>query len=505
MEPSNPEVNIIENNAQTIELVQNLTPAEYAQFLKRFNRIGADDKLICDILPIIAERFEKDLKSAEEKTKGEKDIAMEIGEETRFALWSLCGNSKNRMSPDLIERFYQQINSESRVVRFHACQYIDSLMIFDNRNTIDNPEQNKRIYERLIEDTANKLTSPVDRSKTETAYWLIDEIWATCPYELNTVLFKSLERDLEPELIKRVIGALSNRLGFENLRKTLKSHAEEKPEFRQKLEEIDKVLNFGKEKVFTRLEELYREISYENYKPSKELLEFETGLLLEDLPTEGVIVNIGCGPDARLTKALEEKGRRVISFDLVAEHIQRAKRANPQLKLMVANWEAIPFDNGSVRACFCLGRSFLHNTTIQAEESFLKEVHRTLDRNGVLILDIPDPEKGHYRKERDKIDAEVKKLGIEYMESGTIIDSPDGQHYFDRLVPTKRQFKAIALLCGFRANIINQQNYSDNEGNVNTNVYWKLTKLTKKLSFDEIMEALHESKTSAPPLYITWI
>ncbi len=143
--------------------------------------------------------------------------------------------------------------------------------------------------------------------------------------------------------------------------------------------------------------------------------------------------------------------------------------------------------------------------------TFLRDIRRVISGKNSrrdkydLILDTADAEKGHYFKARSRFAQAVSALGIAYFEKGSLVDSPDQTHYHDRFAPSADQFRAMAMLAGFNAEIIARKKYKDEEGNTNNNLYWGLKVCDKPLNCEEFEWAISHSRTGSAPLYVTYI
>jgi ubiquinone/menaquinone biosynthesis C-methylase UbiE len=125
--------------------------------------------------------------------------------------------------------------------------------------------------------------------------------------------------------------------------------------------------------------------------------------LLKENQTERVL-DLGCGT-GRHTFFLARQGFRVTGIDIskTALSIIRNKLNKTQIKniqLMRHDMQLIPFSNGYFDAVICTG--VLTHGTINKIISTVKEIHRVIRGNGILITDalsIKDPDyrtgKGH--------------------------------------------------------------------------------------------------------------
>lgn len=117
------------------------------------------------------------------------------------------------------------------------------------------------------------------------------------------------------------------------------------------------------------------------------------------------------------------------------------------------------------------------------------------------MIDTSNPNKGHYLYERQRLAAQAEKLGIDFRETGTIIDSPNGIQFFDRMIPLPEQFQAMAFIEGLKAEVIAERDYRDPAGKINTNLYLKLTKSRKQPNMHQVLAATRNLYTSQVSQY----
>ncbi len=481
--------------------LRKLDPEEYLETLRKV-AFSDDVSPAAGYIDVIIDRFHEELSENGDKEYPARWIAHDIGQETRRVLWRFAVDRDIRVKPELLDKLYTFVDDPNRVVRFHSSEYLSDIIVLDNRNG----EESLGLYSRYKKDVVGKLTTPKEDDEVETAIWMVDTAWASFPSQLQPMLIDAMEVAEDDEAIIRAFGIFSNRIGFEEARKLLKSHAQESEDFRPKLEKIEKALDLTRGKVFDDLKRLYDEINFQNYAPNEELIAFERDILMQEIDEDDKrVLDIGQGPAGRHVKALGEEGINAMGFDFVQKHSTLAKKANPERDIMVADWHNMPFKSDSVDVAYCLGRSFTHNTTTDDAIAFLRESRRVIKDDGKLIVDLPENTGNYFQRERNRLEQAAQKLGISHKELGSIIDSPDGMNFFDRLLPSEEQFKAMATISGFEAERIKERRYTDSEGHENVNAYYRLTPLGKTPSFDELMDAIHTAHTAHPPLYVTYI
>lgn len=321
----------------------------------------------------------------------------------------------------------------------------------------------------------------------------------TWPYEtgLKDVLVDAMRQNPGVEALEKIYPIFANRFGLDVLRKSLRSYAQKHQDFDPILKESERLLGFDSHKPASDLREIYREIvdEFKKYPPNEKLLHFEAQLLQQTFQPGMKLLDVGCGPKPRHMEQLAGSGFQLIGIDLVEENVQAALKENPDLDIRIADWHNLPFPDQSFDGLYCLGRSLLHNTTIEDWLQTLDEMRRVLHPNPLdqyetmdlppskVILDIPMTGTGPLGDEQRRFRENARRLGIYQLEGGDIHDSPDGEHFFDRFIPTIHQFTQMAHMCGFEAHIVARKPYG-NESNQsqNMNVYWELTVSGRPLS-----------------------
>lgn len=484
--------------------IMQLDKKDYSKFLFLLLKTR-NPMLVASKLDVIAERYRQDVPVSRQEDEEESFragmLSHTIGEQTRFMLTELRGEDEIIVDPKILNTFYSFAFSSDHHLRWHASQWIDELVWIDNHN----PEKNRvRMVDQVKADIVQRLLLVDEGDNKEIADDIITTAWASFPGILPPLLIRTLELAQDPHVIKNAIQIFGNKFGIEKIRKTLREYAKDHPQFSGKLGKIDESLEIEKgEESYADLRELYNKINFSEYKPNEQLNAEETTLLTEEFEPGQKIVDIAAGT-GRLTQSLQEQGRSIVAFDFVDKHARQIKNLDSEAEVLKASWHQMPFKQDSIDGAYCLGRSFLHNTTVDDALAFLKESRRVLKDGGKLIIDLPDPDKGIYKKAREEFNEKMKKAGIRFYESGTIHDSPNGFDYFDRLAPNPEQFKAMALLAGFEAEMITERDYVDSEGNSNANMYWRLTKSKRDLTNQEYGEASYKTRTSGPPLKLSF-
>ncbi len=344
----------------------------------------------------------------------------------------------------------------------------------DRRNHENGHELGFQQYfdERYI--PALQTETPEDNRRQSTAY--VAKLYRYFPEKMPRFISTVFARLDSPGQLLDAVRQFSDYFSFEDIRQALREYTNKHPDLQGKLDAVDATLGLKEgEKNVLSVKDLYEKINFKEYKPNADLIEFEANLLDKELGSADRILDDGVGV-GRHMEALKARGRSVIGIDYVEDHTKAIKDTDKASQAVVASWQELPFSNESFDAAYCLGRSALHNTTVSQWIGFLEEAGRVLKENGVFIIDLPDPTKGQYEYRRKQFAQAAQSGGITNFESGSIHDSPDDIHFMDRLAPMPLQFKAMAKLAGFDAQVIDEQDYQDPKDFTNTNMYWKLVK-----------------------------
>jgi ubiquinone/menaquinone biosynthesis C-methylase UbiE len=243
--------------------------------------------------------------------------------------------------------------------------------------------------------------------------------------------------------------------------------------------------------------ELYKKINFENYEVNQKATRDEADLFEEIIPDKTArILDDGMGT-GRMLGELEARGyTNLVGIDQVKSHVDKASQ-NTQAELVQANWHELPFKDESFDAVYSLGRNFLHNVELHDQLTFLREARRVLTKGGTLVLDIPDVTKGSYKVEVEKFSKDMEEKGIVKYSKGTIYDTPDGEHCFNRFAPSHEQMLALIRLSGFKLREIKERAIPNGGGDVN--MYYVLEKDPvfdpNAITPDELYEALKQFST----------
>lgn len=102
--------------------------------------------------------------------------------------------------------------------------------------------------------------------------------------------------------------------------------------------------------------------------------------------TDGLVLDVGCGP-GRYLRALVEIGGRPIGVDLSLPLLLHARRASAGVPLVRADMRALPFRAGSFGAILLMFTTFGYFLTNEEDDSVLRGAASLLRPGGRFVLD----------------------------------------------------------------------------------------------------------------------
>lgn len=124
-----------------------------------------------------------------------------------------------------------------------------------------------------------------------------------------------------------------------------------------------------------------------------------------------------------------------------------------------ASWEQLPFADGEFKLITCLGRSLPH---VEDESGFRKavgEMVRVMREDGVLVFDMPNPEKGEYADNLRQYRELMQRFGYPHNELSRfyyVVDSPNGKDFYNRFVPPKERVLKIIENMGMGVEVVEE-------------------------------------------------
>jgi SAM-dependent methyltransferase len=115
--------------------------------------------------------------------------------------------------------------------------------------------------------------------------------------------------------------------------------------------------------------------------------ERQTNFIKNAISKEGWILDLACGT-GRHTIPLTKEGFNVVGLDVSSKLLKIAKQHQPQAQLVKADMRHLPFKEKTFSAAISLDNSFGYLPSEETDLESLKELHKTLQTNGLLVLDV---------------------------------------------------------------------------------------------------------------------
>lgn len=198
----------------------------------------------------------------------------------------------------------------------------------------------------------------------------------------------------------------------------------------------------------------------------------------------------------RLGKSLEEAtvidlaaGLGRVSLGLIAEGCQNVVSIEPQgefhdrlevsareqagrMQVIQGVWDKLTglgIEHADLGVC--VGRSLPHANTLPKLANALSQMTSTCE---TWLVDFPDPSVGVYKESADRLHDSLVRLGVDPEKTSMIHDSPDGRHFFNRMVVNEEQLKMLGILLGFTVEVVDEDLIGENKDI--RNVYYLLKK-----------------------------
>lgn len=215
--------------------------------------------------------------------------------------------------------------------------------------------------------------------------------------------------------------------------------------------------------VYAALDQLYKAIKFEEYSVSHSTESTREAMLLDTFNQLGIqgndaILDLGSGT-GWLTALMRKHGyAQAYGLDYSTRNVQVATESFGDfydqgnwydLKSELEKSDKLPH---KCKLIMSLGRSLPHTENQPNFEKVMHEACDSLEDGGYFIFDMPNPEVGSYRenvmKYRDVIrgfgftDQELEKIWM-------VVDSPDGNNFYNRFVPPEKLIRDILRNQGF--------------------------------------------------------
>jgi ubiquinone/menaquinone biosynthesis C-methylase UbiE len=226
-----------------------------------------------------------------------------------------------------------------------------------------------------------------------------------------------------------------------------------------------------------------KEINFNDYKINKEMLLKDLAVLKIFIRKDDKILEIGCG-SGRLINKLIKDGYDVFGYDVVEKHVAQARQSisktEGRTRIFQGDWHQNAIQDKSFDIIYSLGRNILHDYSIIDQIELFKEAQRILKEKGRFIFDIPNRNKGGYKKMVESYAEEMKDRGIKNFRYGAIYDSPDNVHFTTRYAYSPEDIEELARLAGFRYIKVKKEELAT--GQDDENLYYILEKESKSPS-----------------------
>ncbi len=138
------------------------------------------------------------------------------------------------------------------------------------------------------------------------------------------------------------------------------------------------------------------------------------------------------GGNGRIAIPLAENGYEITNADSSRELLEEMKNKTGRVEAMEADLRKLPIKDGRFDAVIYNWHVFCDILGDKSKKQVLSEAFRILKEGGVIALDLPDREKGEYKKD------------------GVYIDYPGGESVFVGYIPTEDEMKKYLEDAGFK-------------------------------------------------------
>ncbi|MCL2172836.1 MAG: class I SAM-dependent methyltransferase [Candidatus Bathyarchaeota archaeon] len=134
--------------------------------------------------------------------------------------------------------------------------------------------------------------------------------------------------------------------------------------------------------VFDDMGKYWQEIA--NKGPTKQQVQFIKNNLFSN---ENWILDLGCGT-GRHTIPLTKEAYNIIGIDISTTLLKIAKQHHSQSHFIQADFQHLPFKEKTFTTALSIDNSFAYLKNKEADLKSLKELHLTLQKDAILILDV---------------------------------------------------------------------------------------------------------------------
>lgn len=155
--------------------------------------------------------------------------------------------------------------------------------------------------------------------------------------------------------------------------------------------------------------------------------------ILEDIFNKNNVKNVldAGGGSGRIAIPLAEKDYAVTDVDASADLLNQLRAKNDKVKVIEGDVKKLPVEDEQFEAVTYNWHVFCEILGNKSKQQVLKEAFRVLNYNGVVVMDIPDREKGEGKKD------------------GVYIDYPGGKAIYVGYVPSVEEMEKYLTEAGF--------------------------------------------------------
>ncbi len=230
------------------------------------------------------------------------------------------------------------------------------------------------------------------------------------------------------------------------------------PHFNRLKKIMHRLLGTSEDKpLHMNLESVYQSINFDAYPKNQEAQIQEEDILRQTFNKgQGTIVSLAQGT-GRFLELYKKLGySNIIGIDISSTNLQTASEKpisqDPSVNLIQGDWEKIPLANESVDALECIGRNLPHVENPYRLDRVIEELNRICKSDATIIIDFPNPNVGQYEQAIESTRSRLREFNLpedHIQETWSIVDSPDGQNYYNRLTPPPEDIIKSFELKGF--------------------------------------------------------
>jgi len=390
-----------------------------------------------------------------------------------------CQTLSDQSKAEIIEMYIDQINTpdSQKFIFYEPLSKSIHFLIKD----IDQPQLKADLWAKIIK---NYLKSP-EPDNLDFLYMLLTDKQGV----LSSITSDHLnDTEVEQLMTTYMSGINSNPdYTFASALNAIRKAIETSPTNLNHLERLQKImyrlLGTSKDKpLHMNLESVYQSINFDEYPKNQEAQAQEENILHETFNNgQGTIVSLAQGT-GRFLELYKQLGySNIIGIDISSTNLQTASEKpisqDQSVNLIQGDWEQIPLANESVDALECIGRNLPHTEDPYKLGLVIKELNRICKPGATILVDFPNPEIGQYKQAVESTRSRLREFNVpEYHieKTWSIVDSPDGQNYYNRFTPPPKDIIKLFQQEGFE--LISQTTKSIPNMPEDQNIYFAFNK-----------------------------